>query len=50
MIIHNLVENINQIVPLVLQIGKEMYTTPNVGEVVRITSSIIGDALNDLFF
>lgn len=37
-------------VPLVLQIGKEMYTTPNVGEVVRITSSIIGDALNDLFF
>lgn len=37
-------------VPLVLQIGKDMYTTPNVGEVVRIASSIIGDALNDLFF
>lgn len=37
-------------VPLVLQIDKEMYTTPNVGEVVRISSSIIGEALNELFF
>ena len=37
-------------VPLVLELGKNMYTTPNVGEVIDIASSIIGEALNDLFF
>ena len=37
-------------VPLVLEINKEMYTTPNVGEVVDVTSTIIADALNDFFF
>ena len=37
-------------VPLVLKIDKDMYTTPNVGEIIEMTSSIISDALNDLFF
>ena len=29
---------------------KNMYTTPNVGDIIDITSTIISDALNDLFF
>lgn len=37
-------------VPLVLEMDKDMYTTPNVGEVIHVTSDIISDALNDLFF
>ena len=37
-------------VPLVLEQDKFMYTTPNVGEIIDITSTIISDALNDLFF
>ena len=37
-------------VPLVLDKNKKMYTTPNVGQVIDITSTIIGDALNELFF
>lgn len=37
-------------VPLVLEIDHEMYTTPNVGEIVEVTSTIMAEALNDLFF
>ena len=37
-------------VALVLQDDKRMFTTPNVGEIVEVTSSIIADALNELFF
>lgn len=37
-------------VPLVLEQDKSFYTSPNVGEVVELTSKIISDALNDLFF
>ena len=37
-------------VPLVLEQDKFMYTTPNVGEIIDVTSTIISDALNDLFF
>lgn len=37
-------------VPLVLEMDKFLYTTPNVGEVINLTSKIIADALNDLFF
>ncbi|MCM1053735.1 MAG: GPR endopeptidase, partial [Ruminococcus sp.] len=37
-------------VPLVLEKDKNLYTTPNVGEIINITSKIISDALNDLFF
>jgi len=37
-------------VPLVLEKNKYLYTTPNVAEVVNLTSKIISDALNDLFF
>lgn len=37
-------------VPLVLEIDKEMYSTPNVGEVIDVVSSIIADGINDLFF
>ena len=36
--------------PLVLEMDKQMYTTPNVGEIIEIISDIIGEALNDLFF
>lgn len=37
-------------VPLVFEKGKNLYTTPNVHEIIDITSTIISDALNDLFF
>ena len=37
-------------VPLVLEIDKEMYSTPNVGEVIDVVSSIMADGINDLFF
>lgn len=37
-------------VPLVIEKNKNLYTTPNVGEIIDVTSSIISDALNDLFF
>lgn len=37
-------------VPLVLNKNKNLYTTPNVKEIVEVTSKIIADALNDLFF
>lgn len=37
-------------VPLVLEKNKVLYTTPNVHEIIDITSKIISDALNDLFF
>lgn len=37
-------------VPLVIEKNKNLYTTPNVHEVINITSKIISDALNDLFF
>lgn len=37
-------------VPLVLEKNKNLYTTPNVKEIVDLTSKIISDALNDLFF
>ena len=37
-------------VPLVLEEEKKMYTTPNVEEIINLTSTIISDALNDLFF
>lgn len=37
-------------VPLVMDKNKNLYTTPNVHEVIDLTSKIISDALNDLFF
>jgi len=37
-------------VPLVLDKNKNLYTTPNVKEIIDLTSKIISDALNDLFF
>ena len=37
-------------VPLVLNKNKNLYTSPNVLEIVNLTSLIIADALNDLFF
>lgn len=37
-------------VPLVLEIDKMLYTTPNVAEIIKLTSEIISEALNDLFF
>lgn len=37
-------------VPLVLEQNKRLYTTPNVGEIVDLTSTIIGESLNELFF
>lgn len=37
-------------VPLVLEKDKKMYTTPNVGDIIDCTSTIISNALNDLFF
>lgn len=37
-------------VPLVIQREKNLYTTPNVKEIMDITSKIISDALNELFF
>lgn len=37
-------------VPLVLERDHNLYTTPNVKEVVEICSRIISEALNDLFF
>ena len=37
-------------VPLVMMQEKMLYTTPKVGDVIDITSNIISDALNDLFF
>ncbi len=37
-------------VPLVLEQNKKLYTTPNVKDIVELTSDIISDALNDLFF
>lgn len=37
-------------VPLVIERNKNLYTTPNVHEVIDLTSKIISDALNDLFF
>ena len=37
-------------VPLVLEIDKDMYSTPNVGEVIDVVSSIMADGINDLFF
>lgn len=37
-------------VPLVIERNKNLYTTPSVHEVIDLTSKIISDALNDLFF
>lgn len=37
-------------VPLVIERNKNLYTTPNVKEIIDLTSKIISDALNDLFF
>lgn len=37
-------------VPLVYEKNKNLYTTPNVKEIIDLTSKIISDALNDLFF
>ena len=37
-------------VPFVLEIDKDMYSTPNVGEVIDVVSSIMADGINDLFF
>lgn len=37
-------------VPLIYEKGKNLYTTPSVHEIINSTSSIISDALNDLFF
>lgn len=37
-------------VPLVIEKNKNLYTTPNVEEILSLTSKIIGDALNDIFF
>lgn len=37
-------------VPVILDKNKNLYTTPNVEEIINLTSKIIGDALNDLFF
>lgn len=37
-------------VALVLEKNKRMYTTPDVGEVLHLASTIIADALNELFF
>lgn len=37
-------------VPLVIDFNKKLYTTPNVHEVIDLTSEIIAQALNDLFF
>ena len=37
-------------VSLVMMQEKMLYTTPKVGDVIDITSNIISDALNDLFF
>jgi len=37
-------------VPLVIEKNKNLYTTPNVEEIINLTSKIISDALNDLFF
>ncbi len=37
-------------VPLVLEFNKNLYTTPNVANIIEITSNIISSALNDLFF
>ena len=37
-------------VPLVMEKDKYLYTTPNVGGIVDLTSNIISEALNDLFF
>lgn len=37
-------------VPLVLEIDRDMYSTPNVGEVIDVVSNIIANGLNDLFF
>ncbi len=37
-------------VPLVLEHNKNFYTSPNVKEILDLTSKIISEALNDLFF
>lgn len=37
-------------VPLVYARNKNYYTTPNVAEIINLTSKIISDAFNDLFF
>ena len=37
-------------VPLVIERNKNLFTTPNVKEIIDLTSKIISDALNDLFF
>ena len=37
-------------VPLVLDKNKHLYTSPNVNEIIDITSTIMANALNDLFF
>ncbi len=37
-------------VPLVLEANKQLYTTPNVEEIINLTSDIISSALNNLFF
>lgn len=37
-------------VPVVYERNKNLYTTPNVEEIINLTSKIISDALNDLFF
>jgi len=37
-------------VPLVFEYNKHLYTTPNVSEIINLTSKIMADALNDLFF
>lgn len=37
-------------VPLVYEKNNNLYTTPNIHEIIDLTSKIISDALNDLFF
>ena len=37
-------------IPLVLSIDKNLYTSPNIKEIINTTSDIISKSLNDLFF
>jgi len=37
-------------VPLIYEKGKNLYTTPHVSQIVNLTSKIISDSLNNIFF
>ena len=37
-------------VPLIFEYHKNLYTTPSVTNVINLTSNIISEALNDIFF